>query len=478
VSSAQPPARQLVPLLLALVFVALVAISHTIGPQPDAETRVLESACRLLLDNTTEGRQALVGSIWRPPVPFLLRLPLVRYLADEALASRIVSVAFGLATLGLLYRIGGHWNLGRLRLPLLGALALNPLFVHETMNGSSRTTVAYLTLLAAQGLARWVDRRSLQGLIYAGFACAFMIGTSPDLLPWVAALQILILCDLLMRSARRGQREAALILGLLPAAYALGVWCLMNWLILGDPFYFVRSMFSAESRVAAPIALASITWLHKLAGGLCGLALLVGFAKRNRALAYVAAAGLCLLLLMPVMARSQLPWDFRQIELCLTVLTVLAAAQAAAAAGGRLSIERTAWAWAPVSLALAISWSPHATAHPADAHSAAALPGIRAHVLHRSPYAKVFVCGYDSFRLLRAGAGPLFTHVLDFNLGQLKNDYFGHDLYVLIHRPRGRSATDSVHWKHDRIFTLGTDNTLYDRDWGDWRLFEIIQARR
>ena len=469
--------RRIVALAIALLFVALVAISHILAPAPDAETMVLESACRLLLDNTTEGRQALVGSIWRPPIPFLLRLPFVRYLSSEALASRIISVAFGLATLGLLYRLGEHWNLGRLRFPLVAAVALNPVFIHETMNGSSRTTATYFTLLAAHGMARWVESRSLQGLIYAGFASAFLLGSSPDLLPWVAVLQVLIIGDILMRPGRPAQREAALILGLLPAAYLLAVWVLMNWLILGDPVYFLRSLFSPESRVAAPLTLASITWLHKLAGGVCALALLTGLAKRSRAGTYLAAAGLCLLLLIPVMAQWRLPWDFRQVELSLYVLTVLAAAQTASLARGWFGAWRTAWAWAPVSLAVAIAWSPLAGRPAVETPSDATLPHIRTHILDRSRYAKVFVCGYDSFRLLRAGAGPLFAHALDFDLGQLKNDYFGHDLYVLVHRPRGRSATDSVHWKHNRIFALGTDNTLYDRDWGDWRLFEIIQAR-
>jgi hypothetical protein len=106
------------------------------------------------------------------------------------------------------------------------------------------------------------------------------------------------------------------------------------------------------------------------------------------------------------------------------------------------------------------------------------LPRIERHVLGRSPYAKVFVCGYDSFRLLGSETGPVFAHALDLNFHQVKNDYYGHTLFVLVHRPEGRSAMDSIHWQVPRMFELGHRETLYDGDWGPWRLFEIIQAPR
>jgi hypothetical protein len=71
----------------------------------------------------------------------------------------------------------------------------------------------------------------------------------------------------------------------------------------------------------------------------------------------------------------------------------------------------------------------------------------------------------------------VFISVLDFDLEKAKKDYRGYALYVLVRRPVGRSAEDSIHWKYDRIYDFGAQGALYDSDWGDWRLFEIIQAR-
>jgi hypothetical protein len=104
------------------------------------------------------------------------------------------------------------------------------------------------------------------------------------------------------------------------------------------------------------------------------------------------------------------------------------------------------------------------------------LPRIERHVLAKSPHAKVFVCGYEGFLLLGPRPGELFLHSLDFNFHKAKDDYYGQNLYLLVHAPEGRAAMDSIHWKFERIFELGSRTTLYDGQWGQWRLFEIIQA--
>ena len=69
-----------------------------------------------------------------------------------------------------------------------------------------------------------------------------------------------------------------------------------------------------------------------------------------------------------------------------------------------------------------------------------------------------------------------FVPSLDLNFNKAREDYYGHRLFVLVHRPEGRSAMDSVHWKFYRIYIQGSRTTLYDSDWGPWRLFEIVQA--
>jgi hypothetical protein len=104
------------------------------------------------------------------------------------------------------------------------------------------------------------------------------------------------------------------------------------------------------------------------------------------------------------------------------------------------------------------------------------LADLERHVEERTPFAKVFVCGYESFALLKGTPSRIFEHALDFNFDKAKRDYYGHVLYLLVHRPDQRHAMDSVHWKYRNIYVQGGRDTLYDSDWGDWRLFELVQA--
>ena len=60
----------------------------------------------------------------------------------------------------------------------------------------------------------------------------------------------------------------------------------------------------------------------------------------------------------------------------------------------------------------------------------------------------------------------------------IRTSYAGNDLYILVHRPSGRSRMDSIHRKYPDLFEFGSNSTLHHRDWDNWRLFEIIQAPR
>ena len=90
----------------------------------------------------------------------------------------------------------------------------------------------------------------------------------------------------------------------------------------------------------------------------------------------------------------------------------------------------------------------------------------------------MFVAGFEGLLLLGVKDAGVFLPSLDFDFSKAKNDYHGHRLYLMVRRPVGRSAADSIHWKYGGAYAFGGDWTLYDGDFGDWRLFEIIQAPR
>ena len=480
--------------LALLIGLAAVGVLLSLGlyrsDEASYEAMVDEAVCRQLMQNTTVGRQALVGSAWWPPLPFLLRLPLMALIPPQVVpvSSLFVSALFGVGALFLLARVLKDQGVGWQRFVLAAALAADPGFRQACTDGSSGTTIVFLVILTAFGLAQWVARRKVRYLIALGLGAALLSVTSVELAGWLLALLLLVLLDLTLCGFGRGQKEAALILLILPAAYVIGLWVLMNWLIMGDGLYFLRSLSSAEWQRQRMVAGGVVfTDAHLCAAGVSLFVVLFALFGRDRSTAWLGLAGMTPLTLALVLTSRSALWQTSSILLCLCPLSILAV-------GGMISNIRRERpgirllaALVPLAVVVAAAVPRQvAAAGPAGPSSTQGwrtlesrrgmwLPRLEAHVLSRSPYSKIFVCGYESFVLLDSRGSGALMHALDFNFDKVKDDYHGQDLYVLVHVPTGRSAMDSVHWKFDRIYELGSRDTLYDGDWGEWRLFEIIQ---
>ena len=458
--------------------------------QASRDTAVYESVCTQLLANTTEGRQALVSSLWWPPLPFLVRLPLAAAfnLPQCPLASIAASAIFAAATLLLAHRMLNRWLPRWATAVLAAALAASPPLLAAATDGSATSLLMYLMLLATYGVVEWLRTHEVRFLVYTASANALLIITAAEALPWVLLLLAILITDTLSRPALPGQKQAILFLGLLPPLYTTGFWLLMNWLIMGDPWYPLRPLaFIAAMAHAGATEPPSAPGLLPLALALAaGLPLLLlSLCRRERT-----GLALSVIVLIPILVantvnRTGLAW----ITGLLSAATLPVALVTFGYLSGRTELAHPRlrrWLLAAPALAVAVSWlSAFATHAPPDRRPAFAanlaerqrwLPLIEQRVRHQTDYPKIFVCGFDSFLLLGPKPDPIFVPALDFNFHEAESDYYGHQLYVLVHRPDGRSAMDSITWKYDRMFSLGGEGTLYDSDWGPWRLFAIVQA--
>jgi hypothetical protein len=472
----------------ALLFGAYLAGGlHGLAP-PSHEAVVVEQVCREFLRNTTEGRQALVSSAWWPPAPVLMRLPVAAVLELDPcpIASLFLSALFGAASVLLLFRALGDTRVGWARLPLVLALACHPAFVRESMNGSSATSVAFFVILTAHAFGQWVGTRQVRFVIHVGVGSAMLAGICFSLWRWLLLLWMLLALDLFASRFDPPRREAVLILAILPPAYVAGLWFLMDWLIMGDPVYFLRAVLSRDpwERVATATA-CDLSTLDLCALGLCVAAWLSSLGSRCRAGLYAGVLVLGLAATAALLASWSLLWDPVPVLFCLFPASLVALGAAVGRSRPMSGFLRLIAAAASLAVsAFALSQTLPGVEPPSEPAAApmddpeAVLARIESHVLSRSRYARVFVCGYDSFRLLRSRRGSVFQHALDFNFDRIKTDYFGHALFVLVRRPAGRHALDSIHWKYDRIFELGSVDTLDDGMWGEWRLFEVVQAPR
>ncbi len=472
-------------LLLSLTAVILAAglyLGRAVGP----EGAIREGICQELLAGHTAGRQGAVSSVWWGPFPTLAILP-VAFLLPASLmlpACLVVSALFGAATLVLLEQALRLWGAGRWRWLLVAGVGVNPAFLETCWAGSSFSMVTCLLVLSLYSITTWVAQRRLLDLVWFAFGIALLVGTGYEVSGWVLAAVCVVMIEEGRRGVDRAEKGAVLWVAFLPLVYMAGLWWLMCWLIMGDPLYAVRSLGVAGPGPGDSLILPDYLWLC-----FAGLAVLVSWMlvlalrRHDRSGVCLAVLGLALPGAAGLMAWCDRLWDAAPLILALLPAAVLAVGHWLASPSCRIRQRVGVWCLAGLPLVLATlcplaieAGRPDAQTGPQEIAPISWLPNLERHIRRQTPFAKVFVCGFGSFSLLQSHASPLFEHSLDFNFDEAKQDYHGQVIYLLVHRADQRNAMDSIHWKCRNIYIQGTKETLYDSDWGDWRLFELIQA--
>ncbi len=471
-------------LLLAAGFV-VVAIYRSDVIREDVV--VYEAVCRELSANSTTGRQALVSSVWWAPLPFLLRWPfaVLSSAAGAPVASFVIAALFGSASLFLVEKVLRRVRLGWWRFLIVIGICLHPHYLSACTDGSSSTTVLFFTLLSAAGMAEWMATRLLRHLVRFAYAATLLCGVSAELAVWLLVPLAALCVDMLLRARAAREREATFIVALLPLLYGVGLWILLNWLIMGDGLFFVRSIGSEYCRrYAARVGVGGVP-IEDMA--LAGAALVITVlcalcrCRGGAGMGLFAAAPLALALALRTVGAF---WSREPVLFVLFPLVCLAAGYAGARTGGfvgrlrgllaLLALAGGMWFWIQEG---GVS-DPAARGADVVSERCEDVPArVARHVLSMSRYPKVFVCGYEGFILMRGyDDSGIFQHALDFDFERAETEYPLRDLFILVRRPAGRGAMQSVHWKYDELFYLGDRNALIDDDWGDWRLFEIVQA--
>ncbi|MEN9934301.1 MAG: hypothetical protein RLZZ387_880 [Chloroflexota bacterium] len=212
-----------------------------------------------------EPKLASIGFIW-PPLFSLLQLPIfpLLRLADLSyLAGIVLSSIFGAGTIVLLNRLGTFAEIPRaIRLPVVVLFGLHPTILLYAATGMTEISLCFFMVAAAVVLLRWVSSDSRHTLLMSvGLALALALLVRYESLPLLAAVYgIVVLVTLLKPGqtwrAKRTALEAVSITVLTPGVYALTIWILVNWLIMGDPLYFYRGPYikiTASEQFQAPV---------------------------------------------------------------------------------------------------------------------------------------------------------------------------------------------------------------------------------
>jgi hypothetical protein len=253
---------------------------------------------------------------------------------------------------------------------------------------------------------------------------------------------------------------------------------LADWLILGDAVFFLRSLGGRHGLTWQGFRLA---WglPYEMLGVLACLAALAGaMVRRTLPAATVAVIGLLTWLWANGLRAMGVEWSAAPVLFAVLLCGALALWLS------RLpnATARPAWnAWGDLLLFGLVAFLVCRQAPPAalaaDRDLRAALRSdVESFVTARTPYGRVFVCGYAGLGLLDGYTGDRMLPSLDLHIGTVRKQYFGQHIFLLVHRPVGPAAMDNVHGRHPWLYESGGSRAIHAGDFGIWRLFEVVGA--
>ncbi len=430
--------------------------------------------CRELLAGTTAGRQALFGSCWAAPLHILFYLPF-SWLFSEPLAGH---AAFWMAWFFVFWSVrealkSAEQNILKIIMAQTTIAALAVCASNTELMQTGTALTVGLVLLCASSVADWAAHRRLRDVVSAAAACAFLAMCGFNVLGFACISAVLLPIAALGHRETRQRFQAWLLLGWLPLVYTLGVWMLLNRLVLGDALFFLRSirfltpdscqfltMLTTPAIIMLP-ALALTWWIDNRAetpgaGSVAATATLISMA-------------VMLIACAKVFTWHNIAWTETVLYSCALSLMIVAVARLRQPAyRSCLSLALIVW--------LSNAWFARDVAEDDSAARTKIIGEVEAYVNSATPYGRVFVLGYTGLDLLRDYDGKLLMPNLDLHIGSLRRDYKGQELYLLVPRPDGRARAESVFWKHPDIYQLGADRLLYAGTFGSWRLFQVVTA--
>jgi hypothetical protein len=400
-----------------------------------------------------EGRQGLVGSLKWPPFPTLLGLPFVKipHFGTSGLAFPVVNAIVSAFMLTLLNGWLSRFGIPRLaRFPILGFYQASPPVIAAVLTGSSATMLLLMLMAGGYFLVHWLRTLDLRSLAYLGVLGGLSVITRYQAIVLVILVTAVIVARTL-RAKEPSFRPATLLVFLIPSLYTVGLWFMGNWLIMGDPVYFLRGVVPMESgSVGAEIipACRGVDWqLYLPPLLLFVVAWLTGKDWRGSA--------------------------WRSVTLPLALMALLALI-----------------VWPYVAEIRSLADRPDSIPIPSGhARQLKEVDDIVLYLAEQRPEAKVFVSGYTGYPfVIRSQTPDAFVHLMTLDPGEIQRRTRGQTLLFLVPRPKGLNAWEDINLRLPWLFDEYMKHLLVDRDlcfsfvlvkeWDDWHLIEAVRLER
>lgn len=214
----------------------------------DAITRTANAAYVLF---SRDPHAAAAGFVW-PVLPSLLELPILpvlRLIGHPEAAGYVLSAAAGAGVITALFRLLGVFGMrGWTRMLWVACVQLHVHFWYLSASGVAEVPLMLVLVLLVLALMR--SSSDTLRLILAGTALAAGVLIRYEALAFMAVIPVILVIEQWpLRPLRTSWAalEARAVAILAPPVYIFGLWVALNWMIMGDPLYFQRSVFSLAS---------------------------------------------------------------------------------------------------------------------------------------------------------------------------------------------------------------------------------------
>ena len=431
------------------------------------------------------GRQALVGNAWHAPLPLLLQTPFAK---ASALYLFLLAAIVALAVFRHLRRVAEQMTEGNREQGIgnrgqgSGKYLLSPISyllspicavaVGAAVVTTAAPTATALFVLSILKLLDWAREKRLRDWVLLSFLLGALVLCGLPYIGWVVAIVLLLPLLIALDKRVRSRTGGLMFLCLAPVLYAAGCWLLLSYLILDDPFFAWR--FVADLHFG-PLPRTAV-WTAAGAAAVAAIAVAVHHKIGDRRLEIgdrrYRGGQISCENAESEESRKEGKTDAAEPQKYLTshishlLSPICAAASVTAATAiwfGTLSAAALDWA---------LPWGAPANLAPPDRDA------VARHVREATPWGRVFVCGYAGLggRCTDPADDALFESCLDLHIADLRVAYTRQKLYLLVPKPARENALEPCEWRYGGIYFNGAQRLLLDRDFGDWRLYEVVSA--
>lgn len=211
-------------------------------------------------------RYASIGLVWNPlpstlQIPFMYLAKFWRPIASKGISGAINTAFFAALSAGVILKAFNKFKVSNSYALLVTLLyVLNPFVFFYGANGMSETLSYFFIIYSICSITQWMKFGMSKYMLHLGFAMGGLFLTRYEAIPFVVAVAICVILNILFNPNEKqfileGNKieryyyiEGTLILVFLPIVYIIVLWILFNFLISGNPLYFLNSVYSNVSQ--------------------------------------------------------------------------------------------------------------------------------------------------------------------------------------------------------------------------------------